>query len=336
MPSINTWHAMVVPSAKVRCRYGPSTRRPGQAGREAEVVLDAAARAGLAPRSLPLDEDRAQPLGAAVDGGREAGRPRTHDGEVVEGRARAGLEAHVFGHLRERGGQERRPVRHHDHGEARGRVEAARDVPALLRGFHVEELVGDLVACQELFYVVGAGGPAVAHDLETGIAGPEPGLPVLEQVVEHRVEALLGRIPGLEQVVVHLGAVDGGDRRVRFSVGREQHPLRGREALTGLGEQRHPVHLGHALVGQDEGEGLVPRLQLFEDPQTGRARLGTQDPVVLAVTLTQIARHRAQHVGIVVHDEEGWTFHDALSCPISVAIAVAPSPARPPSDLRQP
>ena len=46
------------------------------AGREAEVVLDPRRGAGLAAGRLALDDDRAQPLGRAVDGRREPGRAR--------------------------------------------------------------------------------------------------------------------------------------------------------------------------------------------------------------------------------------------------------------------
>ena len=55
----------------------------GEPGRETEVVLDARAHSGLAAERLPLDDDRAQPLGGAVDGGREPGGAGADDDEVV-------------------------------------------------------------------------------------------------------------------------------------------------------------------------------------------------------------------------------------------------------------
>ena len=54
----------------------------GDAAREAEVVADHRAGAGLAADSLGLQHDRGQSLGGAVDGGREPGRAGTDDRQV--------------------------------------------------------------------------------------------------------------------------------------------------------------------------------------------------------------------------------------------------------------
>ena len=58
-------------------------RVAGDARREAEVVLDPRRRARLATGRLALDHDRPQPLGGAVDGGRQPGGPRADDHRVV-------------------------------------------------------------------------------------------------------------------------------------------------------------------------------------------------------------------------------------------------------------
>ena len=66
--------------------------RAADAGREAEVVLDPARRAGLAAERGALDDERVEPLGGAVDGGAEAGRAAADDEQVdllASGRARA-------------------------------------------------------------------------------------------------------------------------------------------------------------------------------------------------------------------------------------------------------
>ena len=48
----------------------------GDAGREAEVVLDPRAGAGLPAGRDHVDAQRSQPLGGAVDGGGQSGRAR--------------------------------------------------------------------------------------------------------------------------------------------------------------------------------------------------------------------------------------------------------------------
>ena len=59
-------------------------RHAGNAGREAEVILDPRRGAGLAAERAAIDGEHRQPFGAGVDGGREPGRPGADDDDVVE------------------------------------------------------------------------------------------------------------------------------------------------------------------------------------------------------------------------------------------------------------
>ena len=52
------------------------------------------------------------------------------------------------------------------------------------------------------------------------------GLPVFQQVGQHRVQLLFRRVPGLVQVVVDAGRVDGPDGRFGVGIGGQQHPPR--------------------------------------------------------------------------------------------------------------
>ena len=72
------------------------------ARREAEVVLDARGRAGLAAGRLALDDDRAQALRCAVDGRGQAGRAGAHDHRVVLRGGGLGAEAEQLGHPAQR------------------------------------------------------------------------------------------------------------------------------------------------------------------------------------------------------------------------------------------
>ena len=54
------------------------------AGREAEIVLDPRAGAGLAARRMAIDEQRAQTFRRAVHRRREAGRPGADDDQIVD------------------------------------------------------------------------------------------------------------------------------------------------------------------------------------------------------------------------------------------------------------
>ncbi len=75
------------------------------------------------------------------------------------------------------------------------------------------------------------------------------GVPVGEQVVQHRVEVLLRRIPGLQQVMVDPDRVDRPDGRVGVGVGGEENLLRFGEEGNALLQELHAAHAGHPLVG---------------------------------------------------------------------------------------
>ena len=61
-------------------------RLPRDSGREAEVVLDARARAGLAAERAAVEHDDAEALRGRVDRGGEARRPRADDARRRRGR----------------------------------------------------------------------------------------------------------------------------------------------------------------------------------------------------------------------------------------------------------
>lgn len=101
-----------------------------------------------------------------------------------------------------------------------------------------------------------------------------------------------------------LALVDGSDGGVGIGVGRQQRAFGCREQIHRLTEEGHAVDVRHALVGQEQRYRIVALLELVERLQCGLAAVGSQDPVPFAVALAQIARHRPQHLGIVVHRED--------------------------------
>ena len=61
-----------------------------------------------------------------------------------------------------------------------------------------------------------------AHALKCRVIGR---LPIVEQVIDHAVEAFLRRVPRFHQVMVDVDVVDGANGRVRIGVSRQQRPL---------------------------------------------------------------------------------------------------------------
>ena len=121
-----------------------------------------------------------------------------------------------------------------------------------------------------------------------------PRLPVGQQVVEHRVQPLLRRVPRLQEVVVERDVVDRVDRDVGVGVGRHSRVLAGR-VVARLLQQLDAGHRGHALVGGDQRDGTVRDSELGEDGQAPRSPTSPGYLVVGAVL--EVAGDRLRHRG---------------------------------------
>src|SRR2546430_3267688 len=73
-----------------------------EAGRKAEVILDARTEASLAAGSFAFDDDGAQTFTGAVDRGGESRGTAAHDGEVIEISLGARTQANLVGDGRKR------------------------------------------------------------------------------------------------------------------------------------------------------------------------------------------------------------------------------------------
>ena len=129
---------------------------------EAEIVLDARRRPGLASGRLALDHQRAQSLGRAVHGRREAGRPAADDDGVVLGKTCARLQAKALGEVARRGSTEQRPVGQPQHRAIVVRRASPGPARRQFRRIGRHPVIGDLVAREELAQRAAGGVPAVA------------------------------------------------------------------------------------------------------------------------------------------------------------------------------
>ena len=279
---------------------------------EAQVVLDRGARAGLATGSLPLDHDRAQPLGRRVDRRGQAGGTAADDAHVVQRLPGLGAQAERAGQLDGGGGAQRVALRRQHEGQVvGGHPGQLREALALLVELDVEPAVGHVVAGQERLHLVAAVGPPVVDDPDVGGLVGVLGVPVAEQVVDDGVEVLLRRVPRLEQVVVEPDVVDRRDGHTRVGVRREQQPLGalGEAALLGGRKRLDAGHLRHPLVDRDQGDGPVAQGQLRQHLQCLLARGGTHDPVVAAVAAPQVTADGGGNLLVVVDGQDGGPRH---------------------------
>ena len=145
------------------------------------------------------------------------------------------------------------------------------------------------------------------------------GLPGVEQIVDHREQAFLGRIPRLREVVIEMRLVDGLDGRVDVRVGREQHATRQRVDLAGSREHLGALHARHPLVADHDGQRVASGLQLADGGERLFARRRADDRVGLPVPRAEIAAHRREHLRIVVDDEEDGLVHGRPPAPSASA-----------------
>ena len=208
-------------------------RAAGQVGArqprgEAEVVLDPRALPGLAARRLALDQHRLQPLRRAVHRRRQPGRARRRRSP---GRRTAAPPASAARAARRSRAGRRRvstlAVGEHTHRQRR--AAAARRRPEQRAAPRVRstssQRYGTWLRARKSLSSWSSARPAVADHPHRPRPAAGAGLPVAEQVVEHRVEPLLRRVPRLEQVVVEPDLVDRSDGGVGVGVGGQQHAL---------------------------------------------------------------------------------------------------------------
>ena len=182
-----------------------------------------------------------------------------------------------------------------DHLEQLARVGVALDVVPVRR---------NPVAGHEIAQVVRVLGEAVADDAQAARLERRAGLPGRQQILEHREEAFLGRIPRLQQVVVERDLVDRGDRRRRVRVGGQQHALGVRHDRAGLHQEVRAGHHRHPLVGEQQRDLVAARAHLREQLERLGAGGRPQDPVALAEAPPQVAGDRGEHDGLVVDGDD--------------------------------
>ena len=159
------------------------------------------------------------------------------------------------------------------------------------------------------------------------------GLPRVEQIVDHREETFLGRIPRLRQIVIEMRLVDGLHRCFDVRVGREQDAPRQRVHLARFGEHFAPQHAGHALIADQHGQRIAAALQFAGGGQRLLSRRRAHHRVVLPVPGAEIATHSGEHLRIVVHDEQDGLVHRVPPAPsISASGRATRNSVRPGSD----
>ncbi len=139
------------------------------------------------------------------------------------------------------------------------------------------------------------------------------GDPIAQQIIELRIEMLVGRVPGLQEEIVDISLVDGADGGVGVGVSRKQGALGIGKDLLRLFQKAHSVHAGHALVDEKQCDPIVAQLQLAKDVESLLRSAAADDSVIGAVLRAQITLNRPQYVRIVIDTQQNRLAHDG--CP---------------------
>ena len=217
---------------------------------------------------------------------------------------RDGRQVDLRRHLGVGRGDQRLAVGGDEHGQLAAVGAGRGEQPLPLVGVGGVPAVGNLVAGQEVAQVGRGRRPAVPDQLGFLDRLAVLALPGLQQLVDDRVELLLGRVPGLEQVVVEVNDVDRVDRGARVGVGGQQYP-----AGVGVDVHRPLEELdagqpGHPVVGQDDRHLVAAQLHLPQGVQGLLAGLGADDPVPFAVPSAQVTGDGTGYTGIIVHGDD--------------------------------
>ena len=216
----------------LRLRQGAARQlAAADAGREPEIVLDPRAGARPArPGACRSSSSVRSPSDAPYTAAARPGGAGADDHEVVDVERGRERSAEPLGHLRAAPGcaARIRPRRTAPAARRRRRPprRAARARPASRSTS--SQRYGNEVARQEVLDRVRPRRPLVPDQPQALRLGQILGLPRVEQVVDDREQAFLGRIPRLRQVVIEVRLVDGLDRRVDVRVRREQDAPRER------------------------------------------------------------------------------------------------------------
>ncbi len=157
-----------------------------------------------------------------------------------------------------------------------------------------------------------AGAPARRDQLDPVVRRLESQIPGLQEIVEDRIQLLLGWIPGLVQVIVNAGGVDGANRSFRVGIGRKQDALGLREQRNRRFQEVYARHTRHALVGKNQGNHVLALFQLPADIQCRLARCGAHNTVFLTVVAAQILNHSFQYADVVVDREKNRFRHGPI------------------------
>ena len=258
----------------------------------------------MATSCITLDDERAESFRCTIDGGGKTGGPGSDDDEIVQRHFRMPSDASLLRNLLWRRLLKDLPIWEDDHGAI-----VSSDACYLqqlgslrIRG-EIHPLVWNLVSGEKIPCDVGLLRPAVADDADSLELRRMSGHPVVQHVVEHGEQALLWRIPRLDQIVIEADLIDRRDGGIGIGVGSEQRLLGIGKQPLGLDEQIDACKPRHPLIHQHQCHGFICKSQLLENIEGPVAGFRPDHPEMLPEPMANIARDGLKHLGVVINSQ---------------------------------
>jgi hypothetical protein len=258
-----------------------------------------------------------QSLGGAGHRRGQAGRARADHGQVVGDRLGVGPDRQGLGEFGVgRVGQDAAVEQHRHRQPLGGRASRGEQPPALV-GVGRVEAERYAVAAQQVPQLVGAGRPLIADDPDSLELLAVQACPLVEEAADRLVEPLVAGLGGLVDPVVEL--VEGGGLQDRLGGGAvapvdQQRPLRGGVQAVGAGQEPHPGHGGHPLVGQHQRHLPTVRLEPLERPQPSLRVAVADQSIIGPVALVELLPEDSERHRVVVDGHQHRPGHRSVRC----------------------
>jgi hypothetical protein len=99
------------------------------------------------------------------------------------------------------------------------------------------------------------------------------------------------------------GFVNGVDGSGGVGISGEKSALGIRMYLHGLQKKADAIHLRHALICKQKGDGIVASFKLSKRRKRGAGRVGAHDAISIGVTAAKVSLDGAKDFGVVVNGE---------------------------------
>ena len=153
--------------------------------RKSQIILDARTHSRLAAGRFPLDHHRMQAFRRAIDRRRQSRRPSAHDRQIIKVGLRPRPQPHFLGDIRRQAFQKLGSVREKHNRKTRGLRAQRLQKPLGLRiiggNLHVDPLVRNVIARQEVAQIIRPRRPARAQHPDSLEGRTVGSLPVIQQ-----------------------------------------------------------------------------------------------------------------------------------------------------------